>query len=419
MSHSARRLLHGAAVCLLPCAVAAFVAGSSWDAGLFPWHPKQADLEVYLRAAHALLSAGGDPYHLPGSLPFLYPPFAAILAVGLTWPPHGLVLLGWAVSIGLCVVAILHRLGLSGWRLSLIAAAVIKIVQPVNETVAFGQLGAFLVGLVFLDLVDGPRAIGVPRRWPLRRWTGGRWLPAGALVGVATAIKLTPGLFFLYLLAIRRFAAAAAALAATLICTLLAVAVAPADSLAYWSRLLQGKTGLGSSIIYLFNQSVLGASTRIFGYAPLGLGIGLVGSAAVAIFGVLVSVRWHRRGDEAFAVTLCGLATLLASPVSWSHHFVWIVPLGYLLAVRKGLPPVFRVLGWLFVGWAATTPFTFLPSGDDRELGYHWWQELFASTEPVLGLVVLVAAWIVVTDAENDQEVCHGRTGRTSPMIDR
>ena len=38
-----------------------------------------------------------------------------------------------------------------------------------------------------------------------------------------------------------------------------------------------------------------------------------------------------------FGVALCGVAGLLASPVSWSHHFVWIVPLAVVL-VRDLLP---------------------------------------------------------------------------------
>ena len=382
--------MRGAGVCLLPCLVAAFVAGTSWNGGLFPWKPQQADLNVYLRAGRALLTPGGDPYHLADSLPFLYPPFAAILAVPLTWLPHGLVLAGWAVAIGLCLVAILHRLGLSGWRLSLVAAVVVELVQPVNETVAFGQLGVFLVGLVLLDIVDGPRAIAVSRRWPWQRW-----LPEGVLVGVATAVKLTPGLFFVYLLAIRRFKTAAVSIATMIICSLLALVLTPHISIAFWSRLLHGDSGLGGSIIYLYNQSVLGATTRIFGYNAVGNSIGLVISAAAAALGVVVAVQWHRRGDELLAVTLCGVATLMASPVSWSHHFVWVVPLGYLLAVRRSLPSWFRVLCWTFVGWAATTPFTFLPSSDNRELHYHWWQEMFADVSPVLGLAVLVAAWLL------------------------
>ena len=50
------------------------------------------------------------------------------------------------------------------------------------------------------------------------------------------------------------------------------------------------------------------------------------------------------------------MASLLASPVSWLHHFVWIVPLAFslveLVARRPAVvPPWLVVLGWTFVGW--------------------------------------------------------------------
>jgi alpha-1,2-mannosyltransferase len=58
--------------------------------------------------------------------------------------------------------------------------------------------------------------------------------------------------------------------------------------------------------------------------------------------------RAHEAGDELAAVTLIGIATLLASPVSWIHHAVWIVPAtGVLLG--DGTDRRRRV------AWAATT----------------------------------------------------------------
>ncbi|QGN31843.1 glycosyltransferase 87 family protein [Microlunatus sp. Gsoil 973] len=386
-SHPGVRVARGIAVCVLPCLVAVFVAGTSFGAPLVPWKPGIVDLGVYLRAGRALLS-GGDPYNLGDSLPFLYPPFAAILAVPLTWVPHTAVQIGWAIAVALTVIAILRRFGLTGWRLSLISAAAVRVVEPINQTIAFGQLGVFLVGLVLLDLVPGPRLV------PLRR--GRRWLPEGLLVGLAAAIKLTPGLFFVYLLAIRRFRAAVVAIATMIITAVLALVIAPGPSVTFWSRLAHGDTGLGSSIIYEINQSVLGAATRILGYNAIGNGVGLAVSALAAVLGVVVAVAWHRHGDEAAAVSLCGLATLLASPVSWSHHFVWIAPLGLLYATRSHWPTWYRIIGFLFVGWVVTAPYKFLKSGDDIEKTYLWWQNLIAAITPALGLVLLVASLLAL-----------------------
>jgi alpha-1,2-mannosyltransferase len=52
--------------------------------------------------------------------------------------------------------------------------------------------------------------------------------------------------------------------------------------------------------------------------------------AALAVVALAIGV-WraraaHLAGDELAAIALIGIAGLLASPISWIHHFVWIVP---------------------------------------------------------------------------------------------
>ena len=75
-------------------------------------------------------------------------------------------------------MAVLHRCGLTGWRAEPVATAMVFFVQPVAQTLAFGQLGIFLVALVALDLAPGPRV--------LRRR---RLLPEGVLTGVAAVLS--------------------------------------------------------------------------------------------------------------------------------------------------------------------------------------------------------------------------------------
>ena len=143
------RALRGVAVCLLPVLVGLYVAATTFGGGRFvPWRPIMVDLDVYRRAGAVLLQ-GGDFYTLPGSLQFLYPPFAAVLAVPLALLPTTLVQVGWTVVGVLALLAVLHRFGLRGWVLSLVGTATVWFVEPVTETLAFGQLGIFLVALVW------------------------------------------------------------------------------------------------------------------------------------------------------------------------------------------------------------------------------------------------------------------------------
>ncbi len=382
------RLARWLAICTLPVLVALYVGATTFPGGSFvPWRPIMVDLDVYRRAGHVLL-AGGNFYDLPGQLQFLYPPLAAVLAVPLALLPPAVVQIAWTTAGAMALVAILHRFGLTGWVLSLAGVAAVYFIEPVVQTLAFGQLGIFLVALVVLDLVPGPRVF--PRRL----------LPEGVLTAVAAAIKLTPAIFVVYLLAVRKFRAFWVAVITGAVLTLASAVIAPAASFEFWSRLAHGDTGLGHSIIYYTNQSVMANVVRIFGVGPEPAAVGLVLSAVVAVAGVWAAMLWHRLGDVRLAVTLCGIAGLLASPVSWLHHFVWIVPLAMSLlqrrpVSRRSLPLWFLALGWFFIGWVMVAPFTVLPNGADVELLWNWSQHLLASITTLVGLALLAGAIII------------------------
>ena len=382
------RLAGWLGVCGLPVLVALYVGATTFDGGTFiPWRPIMVDLDVYRRAGSVLL-AGGNFYDLAGPLQFLYPPLAAVLAVPLALLPATVVQIGWTAAGAMALVAIMHRFGLTGWPLSLAGAAVVYIVEPVVQTLAFGQLGIFLVALVVLDLAPGPRVFSR------------RLLPEGVLTGVAAAIKLTPAIFVVYLLVVRKFRAFWVAVITGIVVTLASAAIVPAASYEFWTRLAHGDTGLGHSIIYYTNQSVMANIVRIFGLGPEPAIIGLVLSCAVAVAGVWAAALWHRLGDVRLAVTLCGVAGLLASPVSWLHHFVWVVPLAMSLLERRpvsprSLPSWYLALGWLFVGWVVVAPFMGLPNGADVELQWTWSQHLLASITTVLGLALLAGSIMI------------------------
>lgn len=404
-----RRLARALLIASMPVLAGLWAAAREFGGTAVPWRPYLVDLDVYRRAGQLLLD-GGDIYNLPGQLPFLYPPFAGLLAVPLALLPQALVEVGWTIAGVLALLAVLHRFGLQGWVLSVVTTATVLSVEPVVQTLAFGQLGIFLVALVVLDLAPGPR---------LR--SGRRILPEGVLTALATAIKLTPGIFLLYLLATRRIRAALVMVASGLAVTLASAAVAPSASRVFWGRLAVGDTGLGHSLIYYTNQSVMADVVRIFGLGGSVSAAGLAAAALVAAVGVWAAALWYRLGQQRLAVTLCGVAGLLASPVSWVHHFVWVVPLAFCLlegSVRTigvgrvdgewakpgeqgeaGEPPVlprwFRVLGWLFVGWVAVSPLSGLPNGADRELGWTWQQNLLASITALLGVALMAAAVVV------------------------
>lgn len=388
----ARRVLTGVLVCLLPCLAGLYAGATTFGGRVVPWRPVMVDLDVYRLAGRVALE-GGDFYHLPESLPFLYPPFAALLAIPLVPLPVALVQIGWTIASVLALLAVLHRLGLSGWKLSLVGTAMVLFMEPVYGTLSFGQVGIFLMALCYLDLAPGPRVFGR------------RLLPEGVLIGIATAVKLTPGIFLLYLLATRRWRAAATCVITMAVTTLLAAIFLPSQSWGFWSRLATGDTGLGDSIVYYTNQSVMADWLRLFGVGSTAKATALLACAAVAAIGVWAAARMEKISTEA-ALVLTGVAGLLASPVSWSHHFVWIAPMALVwlrpLLGRQPLgprqlkwPAWYTALGWVFIIWVAVARFKTLPNGNNVELSYSWEQSLLACTTALLGVVVLVGALVV------------------------
>ncbi|HMC04795.1 MAG TPA: glycosyltransferase 87 family protein [Actinomycetota bacterium] len=283
------------------------------------------DLAVYREAGRVVLH-GGDPYardfgrYLRIPLPFTYPPFAALGSVVLAVVGEPVAIVAWTtLSLLLLVAMVWLVMGRSLRQPVLLglAAGALAWTVPLNETISFGQVNLLLAMACLLDCT----------------WSGRR---RGALVGVATAVKLTPGLFIAYFALTRQWAAAARAAATAAICELLAAAILPGPSRQYWFHLAfsPGRTGDPGSYT---NQSVFGTLTRLHLaqwlwvlWVPIALGVGALG--------MWRAVRAHQEGQEITAVALVGLTGLLVSPISWQHHAVWIVLVVGVLATWATTP---------------------------------------------------------------------------------
>ena len=358
--------------------LAALYAGATTIPGgsLYPWAPAMIDLDVYRRTGELVLQ-GQDFYNVKAWLPWIYPPFPALLAVpfGVLAPAAAQV--AWLALCVACLMAMLYRLGLSGWQLSGSATAIIWLVEPVRETLGFGQVAIFLVAAAVLDSMPGPTVF--------KR----RLLPEGWLTGVATAVKLTPAMIAVYNFFAGKRSAGIVSFLTFLACTLIGFVLLWGPSLTYWGRLLSGDSGLNTGIVFKTNQSVLGVWTRLMGEASRG---GLVLAALVAVLGLLAAVLMHRAGEVPFALCLAGLTSLLASPISWSHHYVWIVPFGIVLVRNRRLPGYLRVAGLFHSVWTACAPFKLLPGDNNVELTYPPLLMLVDNFGVYLGVAILAAS---------------------------
>lgn len=324
------------------------------------------DLAPYRYGGRAVLEAlplydARDPV---SGLPFTYPPFGALAMVPLAVLPMVLAAaLVTAVSVAALVGVIrVARPAVSSTLLTALVLGSLAL-EPVWQNVRFGQVNLLLMLMVLVDLVRPER----------RR--------SGVLVGLAAGVKLTPLVFVVLLLMVGRRGAGVRA-AATFVATVaVGFALMPGQAATYWGdRLLDG-TRVGPPEL-AHNQSVYGALSRLLGEPPpTALWLGVAGPlAAAALVGGAV---WWRRGDRVLGTGLAAVAMLVASPVSWSHHWVWAVPLA--LAVW---PHSRRVA----VAWAAVfvaRPILWPPWGQGRE---HDWDVV----DHLVGNAYLVAAVLLV-----------------------
>ena len=319
----------------------------------------QVDLLVYRFGAERVL-AGQDLYSIgltgnPRTLLFDYTPFAALCSLPLTLiTPMTAQILGLAVNAGLVVFAVYRMLAMLGmksstgsWSLVALLTGLVVWLEPVRLSLQLGQVNLLILAVVVADLLGSDR----------RKW-------AGVGIGIVAGIKLTPALFIVYLALTGRRRAALVASAVFALTVALGFAVLPGDSGYFWLR------GGFSDVARISSDPVANTSLR-----GLFVRMHLTGpgtTAAVVLVGVValaIAVAAWRRGQPVLGLAIAGMATATLSPFSWSHHWVWFVPLlvhlGHRAVVMGSRWAMAATLGlWaLFAGWIVSV------EGDTPETG--------------------------------------------------
>ena len=287
-------------------------------------HRRQVDLQVYLMGARHLTSAHLYSLYLPGvHLPFTYPPFSTLFFWPLTLMSTGLASVLWAlinlaalsaiIAVTLLCVHPEERAGVARvpwvWVGLLVGPAV--LLEPVMLDLSFGQINLVLVALVLTDTT-------------MRVRVGSRVLPRGIGIGVAAAIKLVPIIFVPFLLVTRQFRAAATAVMTLIVCSLASFAFNPSASIAFWTKYLNDQSRIGT-VTYVSNQSLEGTLERVTHHAWSSPAMEAVQAMAVVV-GIGVAWWAWRTCSTLLAVLVVADAGMLASPITWAHHMVWIVP---------------------------------------------------------------------------------------------
>lgn len=348
--------------------------------------PDHIDLDVYRIGARAWLHGRNLYGHLPPTptglrLGFTYPPIAAVLLAPLAVVPAavaGAVITLVTVALVAAVLWLFLRRVAGpattaralGWLLP-----AVLFVEPVRDTLGFGQINVILMAMVAFD------ALVVSPRWP-----------RGALTGLAAAVKLTPAAFVLFFLLRRDYRAAGTAALSFAVATAAGFALAGPDSVRYWTHAVFQFRRIGNPD-FAFNQSLQGVLARagLSPQAPAGQAAWLVLSAIVLVVTVLAMRRALAAHRDELALCLNALAALLISPISWSHHWVWCVPLLLTLAVTGIFNSSRRTLAIAAGGLVlfALAPQRFLPRTHNHELHWALWQQAVGSSYVLFAAMVL------------------------------
>lgn len=406
------------------CAVAAAVFYTRWG-----FH-YGLDLHVY-RDGVRTWEAGRDPYHhlfTRYELPFTYPPsallFLAPLDLGSFPAAQAAEWIASLLAIAAACAVVVRRsaeapsgrwrpgsgTGRIGPAPRLLAHAgdarafgaveclvwacvAMVIVGPARSVFRFGQVDAFVMLAVLADLLV------VPRRH--RGW----------LIGLAAAVKLTPLVFLLLFAMERDWRSVARAVGTVVALSLTMLATWPVLTVRYWSRAAWNVDRIGTPG-YVGNQSWYGVLSRVsLGGVPrdafwaAGVVVVLAACAVIAFAHLQV-------GERGAAVVAVALGTLLVSPISWTHEWVWVV-LVPALALTGLADPVYRrvrAMLWVLLGVAMLAPYSWIRTGSGTEL--------LGALLP-LWAVATLAVWVVARPRVAGPGVARPGWARSRPARSR
>lgn len=369
------------------------------------------DMVIYRAGVNEFLS-GGEMYSQPMmagdlALPFIYPPFGALVLTPLTVfdlftddQAGNIMIILSALLVLLCLYLVFRALlGTASksavWASTGVAWAGALAIEPIWLNASFAQLNVVLMALVVLDLV--------PRK---------RKLPRGWLIGIAAAIKIAPAAMLLYFLLRKDFRAIFTAVISGVIATAVAALVRFDATWEYFTVVLLGMgtdSEFGVDSTYTSNSSLKGMVMRFFDNRATmddnGLLLNLIWLVLVALVivaGSLLMLRLFRRGLNIDAWLVNSVVMLLISPVSWSHHWVWLAILLPVVAWR--LIAVYPAGGarnflagvsalWAVLVLTEPPKWWFGDGVDVFTLAV--WQKILVSDFVWLGLAYLLGMWLV------------------------
>nr|VDG63838.1 Polyprenol-phosphate-mannose-dependent alpha-(1-2)-phosphatidylinositol mannoside mannosyltransferase [Streptococcus thermophilus] len=338
------------------------------------------DVGVFRDAGNALVN--GDPLYdgfpTRSGFAFIYPPFAALLFVPLTWLPEVAMDIAWNTSIILAIFAIIgmacHRLGLERWWMWAIGLTGFStLLDTVYTNLYYGQINVFLILLVAADVLGyTPKKI------------------RGIGVGVAAGIKLTPAAYGVIFLVRKDWWSVARSAGFFALTALIGLALRPKESIYFWTEEFF-VTDRGGDVFYPPNQGVGGMLSRGLLSAETVESIAPFILLTFALLSIFIAYRLEQRGRSVEALLVVVLGISLGAPIAVSHHWVGVILILPLIfaAQEKNV----RVLLAIAAGAMISPSYTILDENNPQVWAWPLW--LNTNIFGLMGLAIFVAYLVI------------------------
>ncbi len=357
-------------------------AASAWQNGVSPYGE---ELNRFVK--EKLGQEGIDNFH---------PPFNALLFVPLTYFPMRVAFIIWNL-ISLCLYLRIVWFAMGGRRTDLLSGdkeAKIKILlfsasplwYPFINSIGTGQSSILLAALIVAGL-------------HLSRQ--GKCYSAGALIGIASAIKLFPGFIALYFLLRGKKSEFLSFLAVFIGIWILCVGLLGFDLVWQYISEVVPRDGREWGVFPL-NASLTGIFSSIFTANPWSTPLidspvlakfGIISASGFILIGFIRLMRQKLEGDEELKEGVAIISMLLLSPITWMHIFPVLVPTLAYLVRNFWKTRTFRV-ALLFIITALSVP--------DVQL-MNWLIEVFSHGIPWSVMILaktsswgLIMLWLLV-----------------------
>ena len=280
------------------------------------------ELHVFRETAFRLLDgtplyADRVPLENGFDLAYIYPPFAALffqpLCILSEDATEFFFLIACTAALGWIIFLTLNRLGMpQPLYLTFALTPAFLWLDAVRMTLFYGQINLLLAALVLTDL------------WcTTPKWR--KWAPVGTLIGIAVSIKLTAGIFLIYFVLRKNWLTLSNTVLAAIACNALGALLRPHETWEYYTDHMfhiNDAVNLGES----YNLSLRSVCERFLPTDSVAI---IWGIAAIV---TLVALTWVARqllraGEDTLALLTIAFLGLLISPISWDHHWVWMVPM--------------------------------------------------------------------------------------------